>query len=388
MTVMRLSRLVRRAAVASGPLPLGNSVARARGGSSDRVLLFGSGPAVGWGVLTHDLAIAGNLARTLAAHTGRGADVEVVADPWLSIRSSQARLKRVSVSRYDVIIIILGLGDASRFTSLRIWQQKLTGLLSDVTREKSRNALVFVTTVPMIPWVPGYGRLLEDNARVHAERMNQKTLEVVSCFAGVSGVELSAAIAGIGFRSNYERWARELETAITPRLEKIRQASEDTVAHDQVISEAQRSENVDRLRILSTGSEERFDRIVNEARAVFGTASAAFAVIDGDRLWFKSCVGAKLPPIDLIGSFTHATLSQRGALIIPDVLGDERFRDLPHVARAPNIRFWAGYPIEASNGVRVGTLSVFDVSPHKPDPSWDEAVLRDLALQIQAQVNS
>jgi hypothetical protein len=70
------------------PRPTDATQTHSFGTDSDRILVFGSGPAVGWGVLSHDVALPGSLARALSARTGRGADVDVVPNPLTTIRTA------------------------------------------------------------------------------------------------------------------------------------------------------------------------------------------------------------------------------------------------------------------------------------------------------------
>ena len=61
------------------PMPTDAPQAHAAGVDSDRILIFDSGPAVGRGVMSHDLALPGAPARAVSARTGRGVDVDLVA---------------------------------------------------------------------------------------------------------------------------------------------------------------------------------------------------------------------------------------------------------------------------------------------------------------------
>jgi hypothetical protein len=81
------------------PHPTDSPHVHAPGADPDRVLLFGSGPAVGYGVLSNDLALPGHLARQLSTITGRGADIDVVADPEVTIQGSLALLRELNLSR-------------------------------------------------------------------------------------------------------------------------------------------------------------------------------------------------------------------------------------------------------------------------------------------------
>lgn len=56
----------------------------------------------------------------------------------------------------------------------------------------------------------------------------------------------------------------------------------------------------------------------------------------------------------------HAILGD-DLFIVPNTLEDERFHDNPLVTEAPHIRFYAGYPIKAANGHKMGTLCLIDV---------------------------
>jgi GAF domain-containing protein len=47
------------------------------------------------------------------------------------------------------------------------------------------------------------------------------------------------------------------------------------------------------------------------------------------------------------------------------------------------VRFYAGYPIEAPNGMRIGALCLTDPTPRSFNRA-DEALLRELALRVQA----
>jgi GAF domain-containing protein len=50
------------------------------------------------------------------------------------------------------------------------------------------------------------------------------------------------------------------------------------------------------------------------------------------------------------------------------------------------VRFYAGYPIEAPDGVCVGTLCVFDPEPREFGDA-DAALLRGLALMAQSELH-
>ena len=64
-----------RAVIMAAETPRDAPRVAASGPDPDRILLFGSDIFVGRGVLSHDIAFPGYLARTVAKVTGRGVDV-------------------------------------------------------------------------------------------------------------------------------------------------------------------------------------------------------------------------------------------------------------------------------------------------------------------------
>lgn len=141
------------------------------------------------------------------------------------------------------------------------------------------------------------------------------------------------------------------------------------------------------LHLLDTDPEERFDRITRLAQRVFSTSMATFTLIDADRQWFKSEVGAKgkEDPRD-ISFCAHAILDPE-TTVIGDAREDERFRDNPLVTGDPNIRFYAGHPVSGPDGEVLGTLCVIDDAPRRPD-DFDAEALREFAAMVEAEVAS
>ena len=70
------------------------------------------------------------------------------------------------------------------------------------------------------------------------------------------------------------------------------------------------------LNLLDTEPEERFDRITRLAQRVFGTSIATFTLVDAERQWFKSDVGApgKEDPRS-ISFCSHAILDPKTTVI-------------------------------------------------------------------------
>ena len=118
------------------------------------------------------------------------------------------------------------------------------------------------------------------------------------------------------------------------------------------------------LDVLDSGPEVELDALVRVASIVCGTPISLISLVDAERQWFKANIG--LPgttetPRD-IAFCAHAILGDN-IFEVPDATKDERFADNPLVADKPTIRFYAGAPVELSDGSRVGTLCVIDSTP-------------------------
>ena len=132
-------------------------------------------------------------------------------------------------------------------------------------------------------------------------------------------------------------------------------------------NEAERLHALRTLRILDTSHEERFDRVTRMAKRMFGVPISLVSLVDEDRQWFKSTQGleASETPKDI--SFCGHAINQDGLFIIANAMEDERFFDNPLVTEAPNIRFYAGYPLKLRQGINIGTLCLIDSEPKTLD---------------------
>lgn len=139
------------------------------------------------------------------------------------------------------------------------------------------------------------------------------------------------------------------------------------------------------LSILDTPPEARFDRITRLAMRLFDVPIALITLVDAERQWFKSCQGLDVSETPRGISFCgHAILEDR-ALVVSDALLDERFADNPLVTGEPHIRFYAGFPITAPNGSRLGTFCIIDRRPrHLNQEQLD--TLRDMAVWAQDEL--
>ena len=135
--------------------------------------------------------------------------------------------------------------------------------------------------------------------------------------------------------------------------------------------------------VLDSPDEQVFDDIGALVRDIAGTPIGIISLVDENRQWFKSCIGldAKETPRNI--SFCGHTILQRTPLIIEDALTDPRFCDNPLVLQEPHIRFYAGFPLMASNGLALGSLCAVDQHPRQLQPHQIHALERLARLAVQ-----
>lgn len=124
--------------------------------------------------------------------------------------------------------------------------------------------------------------------------------------------------------------------------------------------EAQRLLGLQKLMILDTEPEMCFDGIVAAAAAIGSAPIALISLIDRDRQWFKAKFGIDMHETQRSDSFCTFAIQQRGPMMVPDALLDDRFAANPYVTGEPFIRAYLGLPIYAPNGSIVGTLCLLD----------------------------
>ena len=152
-------------------------------------------------------------------------------------------------------------------------------------------------------------------------------------------------------------------------------------------NERQRIDALRRLSILDTPPEERFDRLTRLAQRLFDVPIALVSLVDTDRQWFKSCQGLGGRETSRETAFcAHAILAPE-PLVVPDALQDSRFADNPLVTAEPYVRFYAGQPLSAPDGSRVGTFCIIDHRPRELNES-DLRTLRDLALMAEEELDA
>jgi len=151
--------------------------------------------------------------------------------------------------------------------------------------------------------------------------------------------------------------------------------------------ESDRLQALRALLLLDTPPEQRFDRIVAFAADEFDMPTVLVSLVDSERQWFKSRIGLNTCETGRDVSFCGHAIMSSELFVVEDAQQDKRFADNPLVTGAPHVRFYAGAPLHAPGGQRVGTLCLLDQRPRTLD-AVDRAILRTLSRVVEEELAS
>ncbi len=149
--------------------------------------------------------------------------------------------------------------------------------------------------------------------------------------------------------------------------------------------DAARQRAIEELGILDTPCDERIDRVTRLAQEMFGVPMVSVTLLDRDRQWRKSEIGLGGREAPREDAFCDFTVREGRTVVIPDASADELWAANPFVEGDPHLRFYAGHPLLAGGGERIGTLCLLDTKPRSLDEREQE-LLRELAGWVQSEI--
>src|SRR4051812_21444159 len=164
------------------PIPYDTPVVHAVGSDADRLLLIGTGAVRGLGVTSNDLGLGGQLARRLPPLTGRGVDLELAGTTTLLIHQAAGLLDRYDISRFDAVIMFMGMRDAVSLTGPKDWRRDMRHLLGAACRVPQ----VFVVGIPDFTAYLDIPEYAKRAIRRRATRLNEESRRLT---ADVPGAE-------------------------------------------------------------------------------------------------------------------------------------------------------------------------------------------------------
>ena len=133
------------------------------------------------------------------------------------------------------------------------------------------------------------------------------------------------------------------------------------------------------LEVLDSGPEAALDALVRVAPIVCGTPISLTSLVDAERQWFNTNIGLPEPTRrsetsrnaqrrpetpTRVDFRAHAILDEQ-IFEVSDAALYRRFADRPLLAHGPGIGFYAGAPVQLSDGSRVGIRCVSVSTPHR-----------------------
>jgi PAS domain S-box-containing protein len=166
--------------------------------------------------------------------------------------------------------------------------------------------------------------------------------------------------------------------------------------------ESQRLATLGSYDVMDNAPEDAFQRITRLIADIFAAPMASISFIDKDREWFQSSVGLSETNADRLVSMCAHMIESREPIVIEDASVDSRFDSSPLVWGESSVRFYAGAPLVAPNGMVLGALWIADTVPRfritknqlnhlssMADIVMSEMELsREIGLREQAQKNA
>lgn len=357
------------------PRPPQRDMVSGRGHDPDRVLLAGGGCGVGWGVLDHNLGLAGHLARQVAGITSRGVDLEVNVNPVGSIPLLMSSLSSATLARYDALVLTVGTCEAHQLMSVSTWRTQLTALLDRIADASNAPSVVVVGAEE---GGPATG-IVERRAHARATQLNAATREIVRLRPRVafvpSGIESSDPSVAVDadHADLYDRAARAVAPTLAAMLDLVPRSP------DAALDDPARLETIERLRGRSLQADLDLVRLVGTVRHLLDAADAVLVLVGPDLVEPIVSDGAANGPRPRVGSLSGIAIHHRGGLVIPDLSQHEEFRSRPDVAGAPHFRAYAGHPVPVA-GHSVAVLAIVDTRVREFSPA-ELALLRGFCLR-------
>lgn len=142
---------------------------------------------------------------------------------------------------------------------------------------------------------------------------------------------------------------------------------------------------VDEMGLDAERRDESLDRVIRLLAAYTRAPMAAFTVLDRNRQQLVARVGLAGSESERRTSFCSHTILQDEILEVADARLDRRFAGNPLVTGDPNIRYYAGIPVRAPDGRKLGALCAIDTEPRRIAEAT-RAVLQDLRMVLENEL--
>lgn len=362
------------------PMPTDAPLVHAPGPDPDRILFLGGFAVRGIGVASYDLSLGGSLGRQLARATGRGVDVDVRGSSRFTAARCVEALQQTDLREFDAVVLQVGALELLGFRPVAAWAEDVREVVAAAVEAVTPGTPVVVLGSLPLATVMNTPPPIRAAMTRRADRMDAVTRRACDDARSVYFVELTPDTTGSPIGDETGRVYREWAEDIVPTLAAVLCGARARAAAD--VDEAARQRALDDMH-LTRDPDPRIERVVRMARDSLGVATAMLTVIDRDDQWVKAAVPDAVPDAKRVDAFCDVTIRTPGVYVVEDVAADPAFADRSWAGADDAPGFYAGYPLEAPGGQRIGALCVLDPAP-RPFTRDDETMLRSLALRAQS----
>lgn len=139
------------------------------------------------------------------------------------------------------------------------------------------------------------------------------------------------------------------------------------------------------LGLLDSEPEQRYDRLTKLCARLFNVEISLISLIDEDRQWIKSSQGFSQRQTERSVAFCNQTIAQEDIFVVPDTLQDKQYANNIMVTSAPYVRFYAGCPIRARSGEKLGALCLKHPQPRQFS-DLDKQLLKQLTEMVEEEI--
>lgn len=361
----------------SHPQPTDAPAVRSGDPTADRILVIGNGPSHGWGVLTHQFALTGQLAAAIASRTDRPCDADLVGAEAMNVRSALAWVGDRDLRLIDALVLVIGANDALRLTPVETWERELGDLLDGLAGRMKARSVMTVAGVPPMSTLGVYDGPVAKLTERHRLRLNDVTRRVAEG-RGVSYVDLSERMVALGgSAAAYHEFAVRIADELAARLVAVRPVA--AIRPPQRERVWQWSGTPAVVELARTGGDADLVRLAQKAEKSFGVELAVVSLVDGDRLYYGNNTDVMPESVPLELAFCRYTIESGEPVVIPDTGKDLRFEGNPLVD-VSFINFYAGYPLRATSGDVIGSFCLQGSQPRR-----ESAIALDLLRQLATE---
>ena len=127
-----------------------------------------------------------------------------------------------------------------------------------------------------------------------------------------------------------------------------------------------------------------FARLTEIAAATFDVNAAVVGLVDAHHERFLGCYGIDIDRMDREDTVCTYAILEEGVTVVEDLHEDPRFADNETI-EASGLRFYAGAPVVAPDGSKIGTFCLFDLAPRSLSTE-EQAMLELFAAEAGDQL--